>query len=109
MSVYRLFGSVVTGSTSGSLTSVNSMLRHSPAINSDFTSTYVTYGSYMGYYLNTSNVIASPPDNTFAYGYANTITVNNQYGAGVTLTSLYYNIFEASTVAFENPPANTAE
>ena len=33
---------------------------------------------------------------------------SNQYGAGVTLTSFYYNIFESSTLAFETPPANTA-
>lgn len=102
VSVYRLFGPVVTGSITGTLTAVNGMTRHSNNgnMNSDFSYYYVTYGNYLSYSLNRSNVLLSPPDNTFGYGYQNTITVSNQYGGGVTLTSLYYNIFEASTLYF---------
>lgn len=102
VSVYRLFGPVVTESIGGSLTSINSMIRHggNGNMNSDFSYYYITYGSYFQYFLNISNILLSPPDNTFGYGYQNTITVNNQYGGGVTITSLYYNIFEASTLYF---------
>lgn len=110
VSVYRLFGSVVTGSiTSGGITAINGMGLKGSTIDSNFNTFYRTYGSTFNYALNTSNIIASPPDNVFTYGYTASLTVNNQYGAGITLASFYYNIFEASTLAFETPPANTAE
>lgn len=110
LSVYRLFGTVVTGSISGAISNINGLsLRGSNYFGQYFNSYYPSsYNSYISYALNTSNIILSPPNNTFVYGYPNSFSPVNQYGCGVTITSLYYNIFSSSTVSFESPPANTA-
>lgn len=111
VSVYRLFGTVVTGSVSGALANINGLLvRGANYFGTYFSNAYPSsYSGYgLGYYINTTNINSNPPNNTFVYGYGGTLTNNGQYGCGVTLTSLYYNIFSSSTLAFENPPANTA-
>ena len=59
--------------------------------------------------LNTTNMYSSPTNNTFTYSNTNTDTTFGTYfGAGYTITSFYYNIFASSTLAWEQPPANTA-
>lgn len=111
VSVYRLFGTIVTGSISGAIPNINSLIRRPlNHFGSYFSSTWPPSfsGTGVGYYLNTSNIILNPPNNTFVYGYSGSLSPGTQFGCGVTLTSLYYNIFSSSTVAFENPPANTA-
>jgi len=57
--------------------------------------------------INTSNINANPGDNIFSFGYTGTFTVGTQFGCGITLTSLYYNIFKGSTLSFEKPPLAT--
>jgi hypothetical protein len=111
VSVYRLFGTVVTGSVSGSITAINSIsIRGANNFGTYFsTNNPSSYSGYtIGYYINTTNINSNPPNNTFVYGYGGSFTYGSQFGCGVTITSLYYNIFSSSTVAFENPPANTA-
>ena len=111
VSVYRLFGSAVTSHIdSGSIEAINGLsVRGSSYFNDYMTSTDVsTYAGSISYVLNTTNIYENPPNNTFTGGYSATITNNGKFGAGVTITSLYYNIFESSTLAFEEPPANTA-
>ena len=64
----------------------------------------------MGYTFNTTNVVLNPPNNTFTYGYTRpSMTQGTFFGAGVTITSLYYNIFSSSMLSFEKPPSNTAD
>lgn len=112
MSVYRLFGTVVTGSVTGAISNINGLSRRGSNYFTNYFSSNnpPSYsGTSLSYYLNTSNINSNPPNNTFAYGYSGSFTFNSQYGCGVTLTSLYYNIFSSSTVAFETPPANTAK
>ena len=72
---------------------------------------HVSFSGTFNYYINTTNIVENPPNNTFRYGYSTNYnsTYGVKFGAGVTLTSLYYNIFESSTLAFETPPENTAE
>lgn len=103
VSVYRLFGPIVTSSVSGALTTINSItVRGSNYFGTYFTNSYPS--SYTGYgfnyYINTTNINSNPPNNTFVYGYGGSFTYGTQFGCGVTLTSLYYNIFSSSTVAF---------
>ena len=103
VSVYRLFGTVATGSVSGSLSNINGLTtRGSNYFGTYFTNTYPSsYTGYgVNYYINTTNINSNPPNNTFVFGYSGGITINGQYGCGVTLTSLYYNIFSSATVAF---------
>lgn len=76
--------------------------------NGDLSSPTLTSGE-LTYALNVSNIVLSPGNNTFVKGYSRTgLTYGTYYGAGITITSLYYNIFASSTLAFETPPANTA-
>lgn len=113
VAVYRLFGTVVTGSITGAIGPINGLaVRGSnqfTTASSYFSSTSAgTYSGYsISYYINITNINSNPPNNTFVFGYGGTFTFNNQYGCGVTISSLYYNIFSSSTVAFENPPANS--
>jgi len=96
LSVYRIFGPVVASSIVGALTSINGLaLAGSP--NSDQTST--SYGA-IDYAINASKIIDNPPNNTISYGYLNGLTYGTYFGLGVTLTSLYYNIFDSSTLQF---------
>lgn len=85
------------------------MSTSSNSINSYFTSSSVSFSGSLSYYINTTNINENPPNNTFRYGYSGSYTYGTKFGAGVTLTSFYYNIFESSTLAFEEPPENTAE
>lgn len=103
VSVYRLFGTVVTGSITGSIGTINGLIKRPNNLFGVYLSN-ASPGSYsstgLGYYLNTTNINSNPPNNTFVYGYSGVFTFNGQYGCGITLTSLYYNIFSSSTVAF---------
>lgn len=110
VSVYRLFGSGVTASIdAGTIGAINGLVTRPNSWNSDFSgSTSSSFSGTFNYGINTVNINSNPPNNTFTYGYSNTITNNGKYGAGVTITSFYYNIFESSTLAFESPPPNTA-
>lgn len=56
VSVYRLFGPVVTDSISGSLGPINGMAKHTSTIDSNFDAQYKTYGSSFSYFLNTDNI-----------------------------------------------------
>lgn len=104
LSAYRVFGPVVCGSAASTLTTVNGLSLFS-STNSDQTST--TYGS-ISFTLNTSKIIDNPPNNSISYGYSTALTYGSTFGGGVTITSLYYNIFDSSTLQFESPPSNTA-
>ncbi len=106
VAVYRLFGTVVTGSIIGPISAINGLSRRgsnyfttsSSYFLNNSVSSYSGYG--ISYYINTTNINSNPPNNTFIYGYSGTFTFNSQYGCGVTISSLYYNIFSSSTVAF---------
>lgn len=110
LSVYRLFGAGVNSAMSGVIGSVNSLTTNALSYpDSDFTQTSTDFGSYLSYALNVSNIVSNPPNNTFSYGYSrSSLTFGSTYGAGITITSLYYNIFASSTLAFEKPPVNTS-
>ena len=112
VSVFRLFGSVVTNHIdSGSITSINGLNIRSNQWDSYFTNTGNpnSFAGSINYSLNTSNIYENPPNNTFTYGYTSgAFSINGQYGAGVTITSFYYNIFDSATLAFESPPPDTA-
>ena len=108
VSVFRLYGTAVTSSITGSISSINGMTTRSASINSYFTATSYSFSGSLTYSLNTTNINDNPPNNTFNYGYTGSYTYGTMFGAGVTLTSFYYNIFESSTLAFESPPTNTA-
>jgi hypothetical protein len=110
LSVYRIYGASVISSISGVISSINGLVSNAglTSPNADFSNTASTSG-YIYYTLNVTNIIANPPNNTFAYGYSRTApTYGLSFGAGITITSLYYNLFSSSTLAFEKPPTNTA-
>ncbi len=102
LSVYRLFGASVNSVITGVIGSVNSLTTTALTYpDADFTQTNTDGGSYINYALNVTNIISSPPNNTFSFGYYRSgLTFGSTYGAGITITSLYYNIFASSTLAF---------
>lgn len=110
LSVYRLFGAGVNSAMSGVIGSVNSLTTTALTYpDSDFTQTSTDSGTWINYALNVSNIVLNPPNNTFSFGYYRSgLTFGSTFGAGITITSLYYNIFASSTLAFEKPPANSA-
>jgi hypothetical protein len=110
LSVYRIFGASVTSSINGQILPINSLSRGNAVgnANADLSSPSISSG-YIYYTLNVSNIVLSPPDNIFSAGYSRPSMAYGQYfGAGITITSLYYNIFSSSTLAFESVPANTS-
>ncbi len=101
LSVYRLFGAAVNSAITGVIGSINGMTRTSLSTpDADFTSSNTNGGAFLSYSLNVSNINASPQNNTFTYGYSRGVTFGTTFGAGITITSLYYNIFASSTLAF---------
>lgn len=119
LSVYRLFGPVVTGkvqgTTIGTLNGLTSSAPGTQLSSIDFTaSSWSAYGSFL-YAINTSNIQDSPPNNTFQLSSSGLDTSNSNnaygsglYGGGVTLTSFNYNIFASAIIKFNSAPANTA-
>ena len=110
LSVYRLYGPIVTASVSGSLPTVNSLARTgSTSINMEMSSTaYATSGSF-NFRLNTSNMYSNPTNNTFVYTNSDSSsTFGTYFGAGYTIASFFFNIFASSTLSWATPPANTA-
>ena len=110
LSVYRLFGPIITNSVSGSITTVNGLARTgSTTFQTEMiTTARATSGSF-NVRLNTSNMYSNPTNNTFTYGNSDSSSsFGSTYGAGYTITSFYYNIFASSTLSFATPPANTA-
>ena len=111
LSVYRLFGPIVTGSLSGSLSAVNGLARTSTntiTMEMDSTNSYAVSGSW-NFRLNTSNMYSNPTNNTFTYGNSDSSnTFGSKFGAGYTITSFFYNIFASATLSWATPPANTA-
>lgn len=116
LSVYRLFGPVVTGTvkgtTIGTLNGLTSSFSGTQLTNIDFTSMSWTATGSFSYNINGSNIYDNPPNNTFLIG-SNTVASgatygNGSYGAGVTITSFNYNIFASAIVKFNSPPNNTA-
>ena len=109
LSVYRLFGASVNSAVTGVISSINGMIQSAlTSPDADFTSPNTNGGAYMSYALDVSKITATPTNNTFSFGYSRSVTLGTYYGAGITITSLYYNIFASSTLAFEKPPTNTA-
>lgn len=109
-SVYRLYGPVVTGSVGSAISTINSMSRVTSSPDTEMTGNWASSGSFNPQ-LNTTNMYSSPTNNTFTSINANSntdTTFGTYFGAGYTITSFYYNIFASSTLAFENPPANSA-
>jgi hypothetical protein len=101
LSVYRLFGAAVNSAITGVIGSINGMTQSSlSSPDADFTAINTNGGSFINYALNMSNIVANPPNNTFTYGYSRGVTFGGTFGAGITITSLYYNIFASSTLAF---------
>jgi hypothetical protein len=103
LSVYRLFGASVCETINSQISAINSLTRSyslgSP--NSDFSTLTSTSGNYLTYAINVANIVATPPNNTFTKGSTRLgLTYGTYFGAGVTITSFYYNIFASSTVAF---------
>jgi hypothetical protein len=63
----------------------------------------------MTYSINVAKISSTPTNNTFTKGYTrSSMTYGSSFGAGITITSLYYNIFSSSTLSFESPPSNTS-
>jgi hypothetical protein len=109
LSVYRLFGASVNAAVTGTIGSINGMIQSAlSSPDADFTAANTNGGAFMSYALDVSKITATPPNNTFSFGYSRSVTYGTFFGAGITITSLYYNIFASSTLAFEKPPANTA-
>jgi len=109
LSVYRLFGASVNSAVAGVIGSINGLTTTAlGSPDSDFNQTYTNNNWYLSYALNVSNIVANPPNNTFSYGYSRSLSFGSTYGAGITITSFYYNIFASSTLSFEKPPANTS-
>ena len=110
LSVYRLFGPVITSSITGALTSINGLARTgSTSPDMEMESTYYAASGSWNFRLNTSNMYSNPTNNTFTYGNSDSSnTFGTTYGAGYTITSFYYNIFASSTLKWASPPANTA-
>ena len=110
LSVYRLYGPVVTASVSGALTSINGLARTgSTSIDMEMSSASVASSGTFGVSLNVSNMYSNPTNNTFTYSNtASGQTFGTTFGAGYTITSFYYNIFASSTLQWATPPANTA-
>ena len=110
LSVYRLYGASVNSAVSGVIGSINGMVNNAlTSPDADFTASNTNGGAFMSYALDVSKITATPPNNTFSFGYSRSVTFGTYFGAGITITSLYYNIFASSTLAFEKPPTNTAE
>jgi hypothetical protein len=68
-------------------------------------------GIGFGPYLDIVNMYANPTNNTFKFSGGTSESSSNfgtSFGAGYTITSFYYNIFESSTLMWQIPPANTA-
>ncbi len=109
VAVYRLFGPVVTGSVVGALGSINGLARTGSTPDAEMSSSKFALSGGFGQYLNTSNMYTNPTNNTFvASNSDSSTTFGTAFGAGYTITSLYYNIFASSTVQWNSPPANTA-
>ncbi len=108
MNVFRVYGAAVNSAVSnGGILTINGLARVSNGPTSEFSSVFQDYGT-LSYTLNTTNINLSPPNNTFPAGYSESLSFGTNFGGGLTITSLYYNIFASSTLAFELPPANTA-
>lgn len=107
--VYRLFGPTVIGSVVGTIPTINGLSRLTNTPNIDMTTDSYTNGISFGVGLDVTNMYATPTNNTFTA--SNSESSNNfgsTFGAGYTITSLFHNIFEQSTLNWQNPPANTA-
>jgi hypothetical protein len=112
LSVYRLFGPIVTGSLSGSIGNINGLARNSGGSGAtpdiELSSSFSSFGVF-DQKLNTTNMYSSPTNNTFTFRNDDNVnTFGTTFGAGYTITSFYYNIFASSTVQWNQPPANTA-
>ena len=108
--VYRLFGPRVTGLVTGGIGAINGLSKVTGTPNIDMTdnSLYPTISSF-GPYLDVANMYLNPTNNTFiARNSEPSTNFGSAFGAGYTITSLYHNIFEQSTLNFQNPPPNTA-
>ena len=112
VSVYRIYGPTVTGSLSGSITTINGLLTETggASLTPDMELTADTFSSTGSFTvsLNTTNMYSSPTNNTFTFGNSNTGTFGARFGAGYTITSFYYNIFASSTLSWNKPPSNTS-
>ena len=93
LSVFRLFGTAVTSSISGSISVINNLYLRTSGPDSYFSYYYSYISGSVNFYLNTSNILENPPNNTFRYGYNRDTSFGSSFGAGVTITSFYYNIF----------------
>jgi len=99
-SVYRLFGPVVTGSVGAAISTINGMAKTTSTPNTEMTGHFASSGSF-SVSLNTTNMYSSPTNNTFTYSNTNSdASFGTTFGAGYTITSFYYNIFESSTLAW---------
>jgi hypothetical protein len=94
LSAYRIYGPVVAGLATGALTTINGLALFG-STNSDQTSS--SYGS-ISYAINTTKITDNPPNNTISFGFSTGLTYGSTFGSGVTITSLYYNIFASSSL-----------
>lgn len=93
--VYRLFGPAISKPIAGSIPSINSLMPTLPgSLNKDFNLTSWKDTSVSSFlYAMDMNRIGQSNNTIGSYGTAVSITPVNQYGASITITSLYYNIF----------------
>jgi hypothetical protein len=99
LSVFRLFGPVVSSSIASSIPNINGLAPITPStLNVDFndTSWLSSSVSAFSYAIDTTLITNTPQNNTvYSMGTPVSLNVNNNYGAGITITSFYYNIFSS--------------
>lgn len=108
--VYRLFGPKVTGSITGAIPTINGISKLGSTLETEVTSNTYASGVSFTHYLDYTNMYTNPTNNTFKHSGSSETSTNfgTSFGAGITITSFFYNIFESSTLSWQIPPANTA-
>lgn len=97
LSVFRLYGAAITRNILSPITSINGLAPVAPSsLDIDFNAT-LWLGSGVTnflYALDTTLITTTPQNNSVASsGTSINVVVNGTYGAGITVTSFYYNTF----------------
>lgn len=92
--VYRLFGTTVTGSVFGAIQNINGLVRNTTTPTLDMTASSFASSITFIPALDIANMYANPTNNTFLANTNSDATgFGTAFGAGYTITSLFYNIF----------------
>ena len=102
ISVYRINGPAIQESISGTITSFNGLAQKTFSTNlpdENFKSDWTSTGSF-DYSIDASKIYENPPPNIFASGTTNqAYKAGAPFGAGITISSFLYNIFDSSTLS----------